>query len=469
MLQRTDRATRGPLPTPIGAALLVAATIVTLPVAKWGDSALVLVLAPAALAAYLAGRRLPALAPAVISLLAALALMLPVSYLTPDGATLGDWMAAVLIALLVVVLPWWAGRYRLLRARQRESDAAVLADRAQAEERARIADDLHDTIGHELALISVQAGALELGRGLTSEQRRQFQSLREAAVRASERLGEVVQLSSPGGASRLDPLGGGGIDALIGGAHAAGMPVAARIDRGALADAHPLIAELAVRVVREGLTNAARHAPGADVEIEVAGQQPDGLFVSVRSGTENGEVSPVGGSGHGIPSLRRRAQLLGAVVTADAQDDGFTLTLRTPSRPVAVAAAASDGTADRELKSNARNTRRGLLQTAMVPAAIIALAIAGFLGVQAVTVTQTAIASDVYARIEVGMTRAALAPMLPGGMPRPAPIVDEPGVPAGAECEYFAARDGWLHFTDATYRLCFRDGVLAQKLLLEAP
>jgi hypothetical protein len=76
--------------------------------------------------------------------------------------------------------------------------------------------------------------------------------------------------------------------------------------------------------------------------------------------------------------------------------------------------------------------------------------------------------SEVYESIELGATRAELAPLLPGGTPGPVPIVFEPSRPDGAECEYFAARDGWLHFTDATYRLCFDEGVLVEKSLLGA-
>ncbi|WP_309126909.1 histidine kinase [Microbacterium sp.] len=475
MLQRTGTTGTRPLSTALGVVLLFVATSVTLPVARWGDSALVLLLVPSVIAGYIVGRRMRGLSSAVITILTALALMLPVSYLLPGGAPLGDWMTGALIALLTVVAAWWVGRYQLLRARQRESDAAVLADRAQAEERARIADDLHDTIGHELALIAVQAGALELGRGLSAPQQLQFQELRAAAVRASERLREVVQLAGPNGPGRLAPVGGESIDVLAAGARDAGMSVSVASDRQALTAVHPLIAELAVRVVREGLTNAARHAPGAEVEIAIvrgdtdAGSpaDADGIVVSVRSGRPSADAGASHGSGHGISSLRRRAELLGATIAARPDDGGFELILRAPATP-APATGSIVGTADAELRANARATRRSLLQTAAVPGSIVVLAIAGFLAVQAITVAQTAVSSETYEGIELGATRSALSPVLPGGIPRPAPVVDEPALPTGAQCEYFAARDGWLHFTDATYRLCFRDGVLVQKLHLEA-
>ena len=215
MRPRSRATKRGPLPVPLGASLLVVAASTALPVARWGDSALVLLVVPAALVAYLVGRRMPALAPAVITFVTVLLLNLAASFLVPGGAPLGDWMTSALIMLLAVVLPWWIGRYRLLLATQRESDSAVVAERAQAAERARIADDLHDTIGHELALIAVQAGALELGRELSPSQQAQFQELRAAAVRASARLREVVQLADPESPGRLEPRDGEGLEALI--------------------------------------------------------------------------------------------------------------------------------------------------------------------------------------------------------------------------------------------------------------
>ncbi|MRG58351.1 hypothetical protein GE115_00455 [Agromyces sp. CFH 90414] len=458
---------RGRWSTSVGVVLLLLATSVALPLARWGDSALVLALAPAAVAGYLAGRHMTRLVPAVIAFSAVLAGSLPVSYLLPGTSPLGDWMASVLIALLTVVAPWWFGRYRMLRVEQRESDAAVLADRAQAEERARIADDLHDTIGHELALIAVQAGALELAHDLGPEQREQFRELREAAVRASGRLGDVVRMTRPGdGPSRLDPVGGEGVDALVTGARDAGMNVEVRLDHAVVAAADPLIAELVVRTVREGLTNTMRHAPGATVGIDVGRGDAGGITVSVRSAASPEAGAP--GGGHGIPSLRRRAELLGGAIDAGPRPGGgFELRLRAPTR-AETRAHDSPIAADPALRSNARAARRRVWQATIVPAVILGLALVGFLVVQAITFAHTAVTSEVYERIDLGMTRAELAPLLPAGTPGPVPIVSEPPAPDGAECDYFAARDGWLHFTDATYRLCFDRDVLVEKSLLGA-
>ncbi|RKN66804.1 hypothetical protein D7252_03815 [Microbacterium sp. CGR2] len=450
-------------PTPLGVVLLIVATSTALPMARWGDSPLVLILVPAGVAAYLVGRRMAALAPAVVAFSMVFAFSLPMSFVVPGSAPLGDWMTSVAIALLTIVSPWWFGRYRLLRAEQRTADVTLMADRAQAEERARIADDLHDTIGHELALIAVQAGALELERDLSPRQLERFRELREAAVRASGRLRDVVEMTRPDdGPGRLDPIGADGLDALVMGAREAGITINADVDRSTLSMAHPLVAELVVRTVREGLTNSARHAPGSAVSISVMPGEPDEVIVRVRSTRLTRTESP--GGGHGIPSLRRRAELLGATIDAGPDDTGFELRLRAslqPRRP-------DTGVTDLGVRTNAHSARRRLLQTAAFPAAIIALALVGFIVVQAITVTQTAISSDVYDEIHLGATRDELATVLPGGTPRPVPVVTEPPAPDGAQCEYFAARDGWLHFTDATYRLCFIHGVLVEKMLLGA-
>ncbi|MGX9346440.1 sensor histidine kinase [Microbacterium sp. KNMS] len=452
-------------PTALGVALLGVAVATSLPVARWGDSAVVLLLLPAAVCAYLAGRRMRSLAAAILTVAAMLVALLPLSIILPGGSA-GDWMAASLITILTVVGPWWIGRYRRLRAEQRESDARVLAERAQAEERARIADDLHDTIGHELALIAVQAGALELGRGLDEAQRERFAELREAAVRASSRLHDVVRMTRPASTGRLEPLGKDDIAALVNGAQQAGVPVEARLDSAVLDRLHPLMIELTARALREGLTNASRHAPGAAVQVELAADGAEHLDLKVRSGAPSRQGTQ--GSGHGIPSLQRRAALLGASVEAGAVADGFELRLRAPLRPEP-RTDTNDRVWDAALTSNSQETRRRILQSAVVPAAVLGLAIVGILVVQAVTVTQTAIPSSVYEQIELGASRSELAPRLPAGIPAPPPIVvEEDAPPSGARCEYFAARDGWLHFTDAVYRLCFEDGVLVEKTLLGA-
>ena len=100
-MPRSGRPKRETWSTPIGVGLLVFATSVALPLARWGDSPLVLALFPAAVAGYLAGRRMAGLLAAVVTFAVVLVVSLPVSFVMPGTAPLGDWMASVLIALLI--------------------------------------------------------------------------------------------------------------------------------------------------------------------------------------------------------------------------------------------------------------------------------------------------------------------------------------------------------------------------------
>ncbi|MFC3591003.1 LuxR C-terminal-related transcriptional regulator [Microbacterium barkeri] len=206
----------------------------------------------------------------------------------------------------------------------------------------------------------------------------------------------------------------------------AGVPVDARLDSVVLDSLHPLMIELTARTLREGLTNASRHAPGAAVQVELFADGAEHLDLKVRWGASSRQGTQ--GSGHGIPSLQRRAALLGASVEAGAVADGFELRLRAPLRPVP-RTDTNDRVWDAALISNSQETRRRILQSAAVPASVLGLAIVGILVVQAVTVTQTAIPSSVYEQIELGASRSELAPRLPAGIPAPPPIVVEEDAP----------------------------------------
>ncbi|MFD4422604.1 sensor histidine kinase [Agromyces sp. NPDC058484] len=467
-----------------GAGALALATGLMLPVARWGDSTLLLLILPAVAVSYWAGRRMHSLTAALSAIGAVMLVSLPVSYALPGGAPLGDWLVGLVNVFAWVTLPWWIGRYRLLRAQQTMRDRAILAERAQADERARIADDLHDTLGHELALIAVQAGALELDSGLDAGQRDRFGELRESAVRASERLREVVALTRrPEDAPSLDPVGQS-IDMLVARARAAGMRV--RFEQGGDADrpVAPVIHETMLRTVREGLTNAARHASGAIVDISVSygvesvevrivndapPQSAPTLATDRPSGGGHAGGGRAGGGraggGHGIPSLRERTRLVGGTLRAGPlPSGGYELLAALPRTWTAPPPATGTEPA---FASSARFARRRILQTAIVPVAIAVAILVALIAVQAITFAQTALAPETYDSVQIGQSRDEIAPLLPPGVPEPPPIVDEPPAPDGADCEYFSAKEGWLHFTDATYRLCFADGALVEKRLLE--
>ncbi|WP_432927849.1 sensor histidine kinase [Microbispora sp. CA-135349] len=292
-------------------------------------------------AAYLHGRHLRGRRDWLVLIVAAVP---GAVYVVPDfwnGAT------ALLALGIFVVLPWLAGLFRrqqaelVLAGRERvaqlEREQELIAERARLRERARIAADMHDSLGHELALIALRAGALELAADMTGRNREAAAQLRASAVTATDRLRRTVgvlrETAATGGdtASRVptEPPDET-VEALVDRARDAGMAVELRYD-GERPDLPPLVDRAVHRVVQESLTNAARHAPGADVLVHIE-RSEEAVAVTVRNSAARAEPGPAGG-GSGLAGLRERARLLGGALRAGPHDGGFAVTARFPHRP----------------------------------------------------------------------------------------------------------------------------------------
>lgn len=225
--------------------------------------------------------------------------------------------------LVFVALPVLAGRYvaqqeRLVATldrhnRQLRRERELLAEQGRLRERLRIARDMHDSLGHRLSLVSVQAAALEVA-ALPDPQR---QAVRRLAGAARDALNELYELvgalrGEPDGAQRAP--GVEAIDGLVRDAQAAGVPVTLH-RRGTPAPLAPAAGHAAYRVVQEGLTNAAKHAPGQPVTVRLD-WEADALLVSV--------VNPVAAArrptdadaaaGHGLAGLHERVGPAGGFV-----------------------------------------------------------------------------------------------------------------------------------------------------------
>ncbi|MEU5154700.1 histidine kinase [Glycomyces sp. NPDC021274] len=231
-----------------------------------------------------------------------------------------------------VVLPWLIGRFRRQQAdliaaaadrlTRLERERELVAGRARAQERARIATDMHDSLGHELALIALRAGGLELSPDLSDESREAAAALRRNAVDATDRLRQTIGILRDGPApeSPLDES----IEALVDRAAEAGMRLTLESDAVPLP---PLAAKTVHRVVQEALTNAARYAPGAEVRVAVA--VTGGIaHVSVRNSGRH--VAVPSGKGSGLVGLEQRVRLLGGTFSAGPVEGGFAVEARVP-------------------------------------------------------------------------------------------------------------------------------------------
>ncbi|OKI09244.1 histidine kinase [Streptomyces sp. CB02923] len=398
------------------------------------------------------------------------------------------WFTAVLTLLFNVVLPWLLGRYRrqyaaLVRtgwqlAERMEYEQQAVADRTRLRERARIAGDMHDSLGHELALLTLRAGALEVDPRLASDQRAAVGELRAAAGAAAEHLRDIIGVLRADDRPEPSRLpADDSVEALVERARSSGLDVSLRRDGAAAtgADAMPVMGGRAVyRVVQEGLTNATKHAPGAPVEVRLTGGDRR-LDVTVANG-----APPPGGprpgaasvpvlvsGGNGLVGLDERVRLAGGELRAGpTPGGGFEVAARLPTTDGAPVRGPGDGAqwslSQRELASARRRVRRRLVQTVAVPAALFT-GLLLLMGVFAlISPSWSVLDRGTYDALRVGEGRAAVESRLPF-FSLDVPPDGTPAPPPGHTCRYYTFR---AYADDVAYELCFADGRLASKGLV---
>jgi signal transduction histidine kinase len=271
-----------------------------------------------ALLAYLHGRHVDARFGWQVLTGVAIAGTAAVAVLNPVEVT-----SVLVVMVITVVLPWLAGRYRrqqaLLiaaereRVRQLEREQEHVAERARLQERGRLSAELHDSLGHDLALIALRAGALELSPGLTGEDARTAGAVRASAVAATDRLRQSIAMLRE--RDDVPPVA-----VLVANARDAGMSVT--VD--GLAGLPDVVDQAVRRVVREALTNAARHAPGEPVTVTMTVAE---RLVTLEVGNPStGQAD----RGSGLAGVAERLRLLGGELAVTAEDGLFTLVARVP-------------------------------------------------------------------------------------------------------------------------------------------
>jgi signal transduction histidine kinase len=256
-------------------------------------------------------------------------------WLRPDPDIAYPWSVVVTVLLTAAIVGWGmfvrSKRQLMLsfrdRARRAEREAALRAEQAQRLAREAIAREMHDVLAHRLTLLSVHAGALEFRPDAPrAEIVRAAGVIRESAHEALQDLREIIgvlRAGEPDDAGRPQPTLAA-LDTLVSECRESGMKVALDqhvTDRAAVPAS---VGRTAYRIAQECLTNARKHAPGAEVTVTVTGAPGDGLTVCVRNPAPPGEVPPVPGSGQGLIGLTERATLAGGRLDhGPEQDDGF--------------------------------------------------------------------------------------------------------------------------------------------------
>jgi signal transduction histidine kinase len=247
-----------------------------------------------------------------------------------DVLLLGFALEATCVALPIVAGLWVQAR-RDVRGGAREWAAGrermqtALYEQARAQERARIAREMHDVVAHRVSLIVLQAGALEVSA--TDQRCAEAAALirgigREALTDLREVLGV---LRSPDAEREPQPTLADLAD-LIGESRSLGMPVERR-DEGEPRPLPPTVERAAYRVVQEALTNVRKHAGNAATTVVVR-YLPDALEVVVDNAPPRHTMDPVPGSALGLAGLRERIELLGGRFEASPSVDGGGFTVR---------------------------------------------------------------------------------------------------------------------------------------------
>jgi len=251
-----------------------------------------------------------------------------------------DVIGPVLYCAVVAALGLYVGSRRTSleamseRAERLDRERELLAERAVAEERVRIAQELHDVVAHNVSLIVVQAQAL----GATVPDERVTEATTGIADLGRQTMSEMhrtlklLRANDDEAAQRGPQPGLGDLEELLERARAAGVRVQLAVE----GEPRPLSQSVdlsAYRIVQEALTNVVKHAGRADTTVTL-GYRPDALELTI---IDHGDAAPgadargASAGGHGLVGMRERAALFGGTLTAGPRDDhGFEVRGRLP-------------------------------------------------------------------------------------------------------------------------------------------
>lgn len=265
-----------------------------------------------------------------------------VAYLAVFAVASGtdDWVATLMFS----VPPYVAGtvlRLRretaeqlALRVRELEEERELFTEIAVRHERARIASELHDVVGHAVSVMVIQAAA---GQRLVDADpgraRAAFAAISESARQGGRDLERLVELlGGAGSAGGLPDLSL--VDEVVARAGRSGLNVTCCLEGDRHRVSSP-VAHLAFRVVQESLTNALRHAPGAAVLVVIRVDELDrGVSVRVENDSSGQDGFSLTGTGRGLVGLRERVRALGGAFSAGATGaGGWVVEARLPPTP----------------------------------------------------------------------------------------------------------------------------------------
>ncbi|WP_158077395.1 sensor histidine kinase [Amycolatopsis keratiniphila] len=450
---------------------LLAAVLLLYPYGVGGISMLVVI--------YWAGYRIAGWQRAFAAFTAAMAVSLVVS---GDLTTLavGPLSVAPRLALVLlgVLMPFLLGRFAAQRSRLAlalawqdrhiRRERALLATQARMRERNRIAQDMHDGLGHRLSLISVLSGVVNQNPNLPPEVLPTLDALRTTANAAAAELQDVVGAlapdSDPGdepGAHTADAIPG-----LIDTARATGTEIGYHHlpppDSLSASTSHA-----AYRIVQEGLTNACKHAPGAAITATVT-YEPDAVLVELHNDKPPAPIEqPAPSTRLGLIGLTERVRIAGGALHAGpTPDGGFRVAAILPyDSPAEAPSTVDDSEVDLDYTRSRRfNVHAGTSALVAVAACLLgALILLVWIGISD---GGSSVPAKLYDSIPVGTEESAVRDLLPA--PTDSALLTiragAPPEPESASCLYYLAAEQPSTTPEfIAFRFCFADGRLVDK------
>jgi signal transduction histidine kinase len=238
---------------------------------------------------------------------------------------LTPWVVAFLFGL------YW--RSRRVNLDQAVREQAGRAERAVAEERTRIARELHDAIGHSVAVMTVQTSAVRrLLHGDQDKERTALETVEATGREAMAEMRKIVGVLRTGDEAPdlAPPPSLAQLDRLAGNFRHAGLAVDLQIT-GDTAAVPPGLSATVYRVVQESLTNALKHAAARQVRVLIECRE-DRLEVTVTDDGRGGAADPAKGAG--LAGMRERVKVYGGTLLAGpAAGGGFTVHAVLPAGP----------------------------------------------------------------------------------------------------------------------------------------
>jgi signal transduction histidine kinase len=209
----------------------------------------------------------------------------------------------------------------------REHERLLTAQSVLAKERAQLAREMHDVVSHQVSLIAVQAGALQVG-SRDAETRQAAATIRHLSVQTLDELRHMVSVLRASGSrpTELTPQPSlADLERLV-----ESSGIEARLEADLPEELPPTVQRAVYRTVQEALTNVRKHAPGASANVRI--HHKDGALrttITNTAPTRHALVLP--SAHHGLAGLAQRAELLGGTVTSGpTPQGGYELCLELP-------------------------------------------------------------------------------------------------------------------------------------------